>query len=69
MLLSIINLYSIGCILSLLIYDVYFYEKYNGMIFNKFTKLDLFKLSTIFLSWICIYIQIMMIYKYSFNQK
>ena len=50
--LILIHLYIIGCVFALLIYDVYFYEKYNDKLFILFNKKDYLELLNILFSWI-----------------
>ena len=50
--LILIHLYIIGCVFALLIYDVYFYEKYNDKLFILFNKKDCLELLNIIFSWI-----------------
>lgn len=49
--LILIHLYIIGCVFALLIYDVYFYEKYNGKILDLFNQKDYLQLLNILFSW------------------
>lgn len=60
----LVQVYIIGCIFALLIYDVYLYEKYNKQIFTKFDKSDIWKLLNILLSWIALCYIIIKIKKY-----
>ena len=48
----LIHLYIIGIVFALLIYDVYFYEKYNGKVLDFFNQKDYLQLLNILLSWI-----------------
>jgi len=50
----IISFYVLGCIISLLIYDVIVYEKYNKQLFKGFNKKDILSGSFIIFSWLYI---------------
>ena len=56
-----VSFYIIGVVFALMIYDVEVYERYNGKIFQRFSKKDLLQSFRVLLSWIYI---IYKIYKY-----
>lgn len=53
--------YVIGCAFALMIYDVEYYEKYNGRVFIKFDRYDIINSILVLTSWFFV---IKRIYKY-----
>lgn len=60
------QIYIIGIVFALLIYDVYLYEKYKNQIFYGFDRKDIWKLLIILLSWIALCYMIFRLKKYKF---
>ena len=55
---SFVCFYIIGLVFALMIYDVEFYEKNNGRIFEKFQKKNLINSTILLSSWIYVIIKI-----------
>lgn len=55
---SFVCFYIIGLVFALIIYDVEFYEKNNGRIFEKFQKKNLINSTILLSSWIYVIIKI-----------
>ena len=58
---SFVCFYIIGCVFALMIYDVEYYEKYNGRVFIIFDRSDIINSILVLTSWIFV---ITRIYKF-----
>ena len=47
----LIMIYILGCILSLFIYNVVIYEKYNSKLFKEYSRKDIISGTFILFSW------------------
>lgn len=47
----LITIYILGCILSLFIYNIVIYEKYNSRLFKEYNRKDLINGILILFSW------------------
>ena len=60
----LITIYILGCIISLLIYNIVIYEKYNNTLINKYDKKDLRNGILIMFSWLYIIFILLKFKKY-----
>jgi hypothetical protein len=47
----LIMIYILGCILSLFIYNVVIYEKYNSKLFKEYSRKDIISGTFVLFSW------------------